>query len=66
MAHGRTTCIDHLPGDAAPADGAYCLLTVLGAMTGVVARVPCGKLLPMAPRGFTWRLAQEIESPTSN
>jgi hypothetical protein len=50
---------DHLPGDAAPTDGAYCLLNVFGSMTGVVARVPRGNPLPEAPRGFTWRLARE-------
>jgi hypothetical protein len=54
---------DHLPGGAAPAEGAYCLLNVLGGMTGVVARVPRGNPLPQAPRGFTWRLAQEANCP---
>jgi hypothetical protein len=52
--------LDHLkPGDPAPATGAYREQNVFGTPTGKRIDVIKGNLMPPAPRGFTWRLADQ-------
>lgn len=51
------------PGEVAQVTGTYSLLNAAGVAT--VARVPVfeGAALPVAPRGWTWRLEARDELP---
>jgi hypothetical protein len=53
---------EYAPGDDAPAGGTYEQLNVFGRPNGVRVMVNDGHLLPHAPRGHTWRLAQDDEA----
>jgi hypothetical protein len=46
---------EHLPGERSPTAGRYAEMNVFGTPTGKVVRTEEGEVLPLAPRGFTWR-----------
>jgi hypothetical protein len=49
--------MDYAPGSEAPEAGVYEELNVFGTSTGITERVAKGERLPLAPLGYSWRMA---------
>jgi hypothetical protein len=47
---------EYRPGEAAPTEGTYEQINILGQPTGIRVDVPSGHPLPRAPIGHVWRL----------
>jgi hypothetical protein len=50
---------EHRPGEPASATGLYHEVNVFGSPTGRSVRAERGEWLPLAPRGFGWRLTED-------
>ena len=56
---------EHLPGEPASATGLYHEVNVFGSPTGRTVRAERGERLPLAPRGFGWRLTENEPDDSS-
>ena len=56
---------EHQPGEPASATGLYREVNVFGSPTGRIVRAERGERLPLAPRGFGWRLTKRPRRTTA-